>query len=110
MLMYYNEIEFNMSYAMWVQSWYHFISLLDVDLKDGMACEKCGDQPDVIICDGTAVGFQKKFLTALVSRPEEIGDNIPRARLIYLFSQYIYFRQYLNFKKYLNLYIDLKQI
>ena len=80
MLMYYPD--FQLTYVMLVQSWYCFLRLLDINLEEGMICQKCGPSPEIIICDGTTVGFQKKFLTSLLTRQDdEDGDIIPRARL-----------------------------
>ena len=52
-------------YSAFIQAWYAFMKLLQIDWEDGMKCEVCGPSPRIVICDGTSLGFQKKFLSIL---------------------------------------------
>ncbi len=45
-----------------IHAWYAFVNLLDVDYKDGFLCPQCGQYPDTIVMDGTALGVRKTFL------------------------------------------------
>ena len=56
----------------WRQSWYSFVKLLDIDYGAGAECQICGKIPDIIICDDTSLGYQKKFATAAL---QEVTNN-----------------------------------
>ena len=42
-------------------SWYSFLNLLDIDYSRGFSCDACGEYPNVIIMDGTAVCFRSSL-------------------------------------------------
>ena len=54
------------TYSDFIQSWYAYMNLLDLDFAAGMVCEECGPSPRTVICDGTSLGFQKKFLSVVL--------------------------------------------
>ena len=55
-------------YQTFVHSWYAFLRLLDYDESDGFSCDKCGDCPDIVICDGTSLGFRRQLLNSLIDK------------------------------------------
>ena len=50
------------SYHQYLQSWYAFLELLDINFSDGFLCNKCGSTPSIIIMDATSLAFRKSFL------------------------------------------------
>ena len=39
-----------------------FFKLLDIDFENGCSCPDCpGDGPEIIICDGTSLSFQRRM-------------------------------------------------
>ena len=68
----------DLPFKSFIQAWYAYLDLLDIDFEAGMTCSVCGVEPDVVICDGTSLGFQRKFL----SPPDSVADKkvIPRYR------------------------------
>ncbi|XP_066923876.1 uncharacterized protein [Clytia hemisphaerica] len=48
-------------------SWYAFLNLLSISFEDGAKCGQCGKIPDIVVCDATGMGYQRKFLTAGLS-------------------------------------------
>lgn len=53
-----------LAYHHFVFAWYGFRDLLATEctLAEGFKCPVCADEPEIIICDGTTLGFQRKFL------------------------------------------------
>ena len=43
-------------------AWNAFARLLKIDMKSSFQCPICGDSPQVVICDGTMLGFRKDLL------------------------------------------------
>jgi hypothetical protein len=43
-------------------SWYHYLSILDIDYPSGFVCPKCGDQPRSVVCDATSLAFRRQLL------------------------------------------------
>ena len=57
-------IQDDFSYQRLRHSWNCYLQLLDVDLNTGFSCPDCGgddETPDTIICDGTALSFQRRM-------------------------------------------------
>ena len=54
------------SYAKYLQAWYAYHNLLDVGLTQGFSCETCGTSPDLIVCDGTSLGFRHELLVSVL--------------------------------------------
>lgn len=52
------------SYSRFRVAWLSFISLLELS-DDVYSCTICGTQPDVIVCDGITLAFQKKHRATL---------------------------------------------
>lgn len=47
----------------WLRSsWYHYLSLIDINYCGGFVCPKCGDQPMVVVCDATSLAFRRRLL------------------------------------------------
>ena len=69
------------AYSNFVDSWYGFQELLDINLEEGFQCDKCGTDPSTIVCDGVGVGFRRDLLmSALCSSASELQIPIPRKR------------------------------
>ena len=45
-------------------SWYHYLSLLDIDYPEGFTCHKCSVSPRIVICDATSLAFRRQLLQA----------------------------------------------
>ena len=43
-------------------SWYAFLDLLNMDLKQGFMCSHCECQPEIVIMDATSLSFRKEFI------------------------------------------------
>ena len=52
------------------QAWNAFARLLDIDWYESFQCPLCGPCPEVVICDGTMLGFRKDLLVAFANHPE----------------------------------------
>ena len=57
-----------LNYCNWKESWYNFLRLLDIDLKENSQCTKCGVVPKEIVCDATSLGHQKKFASIALTK------------------------------------------
>ena len=44
-------------------AWYSFSRLLDLHFGEIFQCAICKHLPDVVVCDGTSLGFRKDFHT-----------------------------------------------
>ena len=67
------------NYDNWRVGWYAYMNLLDIDYSGGFCCEMCGSEPQIVVCDATTLGFQRKF--ARKSFPKILNDernNVPR--------------------------------
>ena len=51
-------------------SWYAYLHLLDISFEKSAKCDVCGTVPDIVVCDATGMGFQKKFLAT------GVGDSV----------------------------------
>jgi hypothetical protein len=61
-----------LSYKDFKDAWYGFLALLDINYSEGSICKVCGIVPNVIVCDATSLGHQKKFSTlALQEKPSK---------------------------------------
>ena len=69
----------NISYQHWRASWYAYLSLLDIDYEQWNMCDNCGSSPDIIICDGTRLGFWKLLLLMKADDQENDGKIVKRA-------------------------------
>ncbi|XP_066915621.1 uncharacterized protein [Clytia hemisphaerica] len=58
------ELKKRFSYNNFRSSWYAYLKLLDVSFTSSADCDKCGKVPDIVVCDATGMGFQKKFLAS----------------------------------------------
>ncbi len=53
-----------LSYERLRAGWLSFLYMLDVEYENGFWCPKCSEnnkQPEIIICDGTSVSFQRRM-------------------------------------------------
>ena len=55
------------------QAWNAFARLLDVDWREAFNCHQCGLTPQIVICDGTLIGFRKDLASTVP--PEVISDE-----------------------------------
>lgn len=77
----------DLTYKDFKDSWYGFLSLLEIDFAAGSVCGKCGTEPEHIVCDATGLSHQKKFSTlALQERPSNI--YIPKYSYVLRFLFY----------------------
>ena len=60
----YKQVKAVFSYERFRRAWYAYLDLLDVNLVDGFMCQHCSTDPQIIICDGTSVAFQKRMWKA----------------------------------------------
>ena len=67
-------------YGNFVDSWYAFVILLDLDWLDGFLCEKCGPDPETIVCDGTSLGFRRELLMSAIGGTVDPEIPIKRRR------------------------------
>ena len=51
-----------LTYNKFKDSWYAFLSLLDIDLDEGFSCEICKDHPRMLIMDATSLSFRKEMI------------------------------------------------
>ena len=56
-------------------SWYSFLQLLDISLENNASCSICGPSPEVVICDATGLGHQRKFLALGLTEGDESLSN-----------------------------------
>ena len=77
-------------YIKFTSAWYAYLELLDIDYDEGSNCNQCGEYPDIVICDGTALGFQKRFMNKGEQVESEDEPIIPRYRY---FITLLIFRQ-----------------
>ena len=63
------------------QAWNAFSRLLDVDWREAFNCHQCGLTPQIVICDGTLIGYRKEFSSQVIQdekviKGSEHGDRI----------------------------------
>lgn len=46
-------------------AWYSFLQLLDIDYSANYCCKLCGDRPDTLIMDATAVSSEKLWIPGI---------------------------------------------
>jgi len=56
-------------------AWNAFVRLLDINFSQTFQCPSCKIYPEVIICDGTSIGFRKDLISATWNVQER--DTIP---------------------------------
>ncbi len=56
-------------------AWNAFIRLLDMSWAKAFTCSVCGTQPEVIVCDGTDLGFRRDFLGYCQLGDEQAADK-----------------------------------
>lgn len=65
--------------ALFRQSWYSFMKLLDIDYGSSFRCSDCGDHPNTLLFDGTSLSFRKAFLNSIIS-PLCSGNKLEGSR------------------------------
>ena len=63
-----NNLPSKFPYHWFKASWYHYLSLLDIDYENGFKCPDCGvngTPPDIIICDATSLSFRRDLQEVL---------------------------------------------
>jgi len=69
-------------YDIWRKCWYSYLDLLKIDEKaiNGFRCDKCGDEPELVVCDATSLGFQKKYSVVAFQTKIDLAKKVfPRA-------------------------------
>ena len=61
-----NNLSTVFSYEKLKSSWYAFLHLLEFSSKEGSECLSCGTFPEVVVCDATSLGYQRKFAAKLL--------------------------------------------
>lgn len=56
-----NSLPLKFPYHWFKASWYHYLSLLDIDYESGFKCPNCDvdGTPNIIICDATSLSFRR---------------------------------------------------
>ncbi|KAI8516330.1 hypothetical protein Bbelb_049110 [Branchiostoma belcheri] len=57
-------------------AWDSFSHLLDIDWQTSFRCPVCEQHPDVIICDGTSLGFRKDLIKYDSSRETQQSSSV----------------------------------
>eukprot|EP00794_Sanderia_malayensis_P003058 gene3058-3521_t len=57
----YSEHVKDFTYNKFKNSWYCYLSLLDIDIDKGFQCEICKEQPSLLIMDATSLSFRKEL-------------------------------------------------
>ena len=52
----------------WRMVWYVFINLLHVNTSTEFICDICGPAPEIVVCDATSLGFQRKFASLVFTQ------------------------------------------
>lgn len=60
-------------YSCFRWSWYSYLNLLDIDIKQTFYCDEpgCGIHPSILLFDGTTLSFQRSFMRHLDMPNEE---------------------------------------
>lgn len=56
------EIKMFFPYNRFRYAWYSYLNLLEIDYCSGFSCPKCTSAPEIILCDGTSLAFQRRML------------------------------------------------
>ena len=57
----YDNVKSVFPYEKFRLAWHAFLNLLDVDMTIGFTCPECAATPEIVICDGTSLSFQKRM-------------------------------------------------
>lgn len=83
-----------LTYNKFKDSWYAFLSLLDIDLDEGFSCEICKDQPRMLIMDATSLSFRKEMIqnwnNFLQTPTSSQREAIKRVRSVIIIFSYVY--------------------
>ena len=64
------------TYDNFIDAWYAYLKLLDQNSAEGFSCETCGDDPSLIICDGTSIGFRRRMLSSMIgAKPSGVATK-----------------------------------
>ena len=72
------------SYGRFRSAWLSFVSLHPVD-SSVFQCSLCGVSPEIVICDGITLSFQKRFRIGMKAKADE-GDPLKGCRLVGFFG------------------------
>ena len=73
-------------------SWYSYLSLLDIDYRNGFKCTVCGDQPETVIMDATSLAFRREadsWHEALFQQ-QQVSEKKSGSRCIIINISYIF--------------------
>ena len=80
-----NDIRQAFTYEKFKNSWYAYLKLLDIDYQTGFTCPSCSpgggdDTPEILICDGTSVSFQRRMWAWRDFGDLQNSNKIPQTR------------------------------
>ena len=81
------------SYGRFRSAWLSFVSLHPVD-SSVFQCSLCGVSPEIVICDGITLSFQKRFRIGMKAKADE-GDPLKGCRLVGFFRCRIWFTDFI---------------
>lgn len=71
-----------------VEIWFAYISLVQLDLRTPGMCPRCGPNPETTIWDGVTLSFHRKHLRASLEPPTTLNpDSEARAAVVYVQKQ-----------------------
>ena len=83
------HLKTNLSYKELKDAWYGFLGLLDIDFAAGSVCGKCGNEPEIIVCDATGLSHQKKF-AALILKEQSSTTYIPKYSYVLICNPFFF--------------------
>lgn len=75
----YRQLDFN--YQHFRSSWISYLNLLDIKYEDGFLCNKCGDNPKIVVMDAIMLGIRQSLIPIIEEEGSEM-EVIPRVRYI----------------------------
>ena len=67
------------SYDKFRTSWYNYLRILEIDYQTAFSCSECKDNPEIVLGDGTAFGFQLKYMDIMQDAPSFVGTDKNKA-------------------------------
>ncbi|KAJ3545281.1 hypothetical protein NMY22_g2495 [Coprinellus aureogranulatus] len=60
-----------------LEAWFGYIELVDIDLRNNTMCTKCGPTPATTIWDGVTLAFNQRYVKTSLEPPTIITDTSP---------------------------------
>lgn len=78
----YADFKDKINYKKFVHAWYNFLALVEIDYESSYMCDARSPATDLVVCDATSLGFQRKFLvTKRLRTPKNV---IPWIKIYFL--------------------------